>query len=408
MSTVSANEAAARPREVRPVDPAALTWRIHTSMAEARGAWLALEAEGAARAFQTLAWAQAWLDTCAEAGGEPRIAVASLGREPVILLPLWARRSFGVETIRFLGDPWNDYNAPIVSRAYALPSDQDGVASLLRGLAASCAGSASLVIAKQSPCLADGLPNPMLVPSTEREDGSAYVLDLDPAMASDTWQGRGPFFSSLDRKAKKLRRDGDVRFEVLEGGAEAEAFASIMLEWKRRSLAARGTSNPFANPSGVAFMRRVARAGAPLARVYALRLDERPIAIALGLVEPGSLVLYQTAYDPDFAKVSPGGQLIREMIRSLAREGAATLDFSFGDDAYKRDIGAREIPLTRITVPIGTLGQVSGAIGSMGLAARRLVKRHKPLYAAAVAINRRVAGALPADPPLGPTGADKD
>lgn len=363
-----------------------LSLRVHGSLAECEAAFRALEAGSDVRVFQSLAWLRAWSESF---GGDvaPRIVVGSRAGEPCLIVPLGLRRRLGARVLGWLGDPWNDYNAPLVAPDLALPTDPAEVARLW-GEIAALAGPADLVeLAKEAPSLAGGRPNPLLHPARVHEDNRAYALALDAQMAHGPIRG-GRTFNALDRKWRRLVREGEPSLDRIPRGPQAARAVARMLEWKDGALRARGASNPFADPRSRSFLAAVAADETARTRTIALHLSGEPIAVALCLEDPGELLIYQTAYDPRLARNSPGAHLLRHLIRTAAAEGFECLDFAFGDDGYKTDICTRTTIVTRALVPASPIGRLIAAGSRVRLAARRSVKGNDFLYRTALRLNR--------------------
>ena len=76
--------------------------------------------------------------------------------------------------------------------------------------------------------------------------------------------------------------------------------------------------------------------------------DGTPVAAAFGFEEPDAYYLYNSAFDPDLGKVSPGVVLVDRMIEQAIAAGRARFDFLKGDEAYKFRMGAEARPLFRV------------------------------------------------------------
>lgn len=73
--------------------------------------------------------------------------------------------------------------------------------------------------------------------------------------------------------------------------------------------------------------------------------DGGPIAAAFGFEDDGAYYLYNSAYEPSAAYLSPGIVLVTSLIRSAVRSGKHTFDFLKGDEMYKFRLGAVARPL---------------------------------------------------------------
>lgn len=76
------------------------------------------------------------------------------------------------------------------------------------------------------------------------------------------------------------------------------------------------------------------------ARLFALLLNERPIAVIYGFVDKNRFWSYQCGFDPDMAQYSPGALILNFAMQRVIGERCTVYDFLRGSDAYKQDWGA--------------------------------------------------------------------
>lgn len=146
----------------------------------------------------------------------------------------------------------------------------------------------------------------------------------------------GWYEANFDRKRRKEQRRLHSRLAE-KGKLEAQNFAAgddtagwvddfLDLEakgWKGK----RGTALK-ADPSAVAALHEAMRglAGSGKLRFWKLALDGRPIAMMFGVADSGQAWLGKIAYDEDFARFSPGVQLILQATETLFAEGITLAD----------------------------------------------------------------------------------
>ncbi len=144
-------------------------------------------------------------------------------------------------------------------------------------------------------------------------------------------QARRRFARDLDRRRRRLSELGAVAFDA-DGATLAELLALEAAGWK----AARGTAIE-ARPSTRRFYAEVtawAEARGSI-RLFALRLDGRPLAALLGLEEGGVLHLLKGAFDPAHAQASPGQLVLGEVIASAFSAGLRRVELGGGAEPYK-------------------------------------------------------------------------
>ncbi|HJT16520.1 MAG TPA: GNAT family N-acetyltransferase, partial [Thermoanaerobaculia bacterium] len=93
-----------------------------------------------------------------------------------------------------------------------------------------------------------------------------------------------------------------------------------------------------------AFHRDVAAAmlDTGVLRMYAMSLDDRPIAVFYGFADASTVYYYLSGYDPELEKLSPGTLIVAHAIESAIGDGAATFDFLRGAEDYKYTWGAKD------------------------------------------------------------------
>lgn len=85
-------------------------------------------------------------------------------------------------------------------------------------------------------------------------------------------------------------------------------------------------------------------------RLCFLKLKGENIAAVLLFEYKNELLLYNSGFDPKYAKLSPGLLLKAYMIKQAIEEGKGRFDFLRGGERYKYDLGGRERRLYKITL----------------------------------------------------------
>jgi CelD/BcsL family acetyltransferase involved in cellulose biosynthesis len=65
-------------------------------------------------------------------------------------------------------------------------------------------------------------------------------------------------------------------------------------------------------------------------------VDGAPAAFHLGFVSEGDLLWYKPSFNPALARYSPGEVLLRELLLYAGEHRLSGLDFTRGDEAFKR------------------------------------------------------------------------
>ncbi|MFE0422387.1 GNAT family N-acetyltransferase, partial [Streptomyces sp. NPDC058953] len=158
----------------------------------------------------------------------------------------------------------------------------------------------------------------------------------------DELRARAPKFlkTTLAKERRLARQAGDVRFVFDE--RDPAALATLM-EWKSAQYRRTGRSDRFAKEWIAELVRRLHGSGETgcsgvLSVLYA---GDRPVAAHFGLRSRTLLACWFPAYDPAFAKYSPGLVLHLRMAEGAAAAGIATLDMGRGDAEYKDSLHTR-------------------------------------------------------------------
>lgn len=160
----------------------------------------------------------------------------------------------------------------------------------------------------------------------------------EPATAADPAELLATGFRrDLRRRRRRLEEHGRVEVAVHRGGPDLaerldEAFAVELRQWKGAEDTAVAS-----RPQTHAFYTRVASAAGVRGELELtlLRVDGRAVAFTLVLAHRDVLYGLKTAYDPGFARFSPGQLLQWEVFADAHRRGIARYEFLGRADPYK-------------------------------------------------------------------------
>jgi CelD/BcsL family acetyltransferase involved in cellulose biosynthesis len=326
-------------------------------------------------------------------GCELAVHVSFRGSKLVGALPLCVSEKRGLRVTSFIGgDP---------GLADVLLADGEGDATA--GTLARRAAAAEQDLAEFSGLptdsrLAAALGRPAL---TLIERAEAPVLDL-----SAGWDAvYAAKFSSKQRSHHRRRRRqlselGPVAVEVARtaeelGDALENAFVLHDLRWQGRP-----DGSGFTTPVGRRFSHAVVEALAPLGipRIVTLKIDGRAVAFHYYLAFEGRIYVHRIAFDPAFARFSPGVINTLDAIEAAAAEGATRVEFLGGAERYKVDLADRLEPLYQGFGLAGSFrGRAAVARRLAAIRTRKLLKRSHALrhfYFEGLAPARRILGRL--------------
>ncbi|MFN8105904.1 MAG: GNAT family N-acetyltransferase [Acidimicrobiia bacterium] len=151
----------------------------------------------------------------------------------------------------------------------------------------------------------------------------------------------------IRRKERRLARElGDLELEAdREWATAVEGFVAM-------HRLSRGDKGDFMDDVMAAFFRDAAERFGALGclRLDTLRAGGRPVASTVGFADAHGYYLYNSAFEPAVATLSPGNVLLARLIGREIDAGRPVFDFLRGDERYKFRLGARRRPLRRLTV----------------------------------------------------------
>jgi CelD/BcsL family acetyltransferase involved in cellulose biosynthesis len=161
------------------------------------------------------------------------------------------------------------------------------------------------------------------------------VMDLTSDAAGESLKKKGN-----KSKLNRLKRLGEVRFEVVEGVEGLDMiFDEVITQYDSRRLAVNGFA-PFANdPNKRPFHVELMRQG--LLHVCVLRVGDKVAAAHLGVRGTHDICLAIVSFDNAFAEESPNKLMLLLLAQHLASQGYHIFDLTPGGDAWKNLMGNR-------------------------------------------------------------------
>lgn len=295
-------------------------------------------------------WNRAWWNEFKE-GKDLFLMTMTRGDEAVAVVPLYRRIEGDRKLFRFIGGiNLTDYLGPICAL-----EDRGVVADSLVEWLATTDADWDLFDAHNMPVplgFADHL--------VERADakGFAYSLDQEDTSAvlplPDNWESylaslRSKERHELRRKRRRLEREHpDATFRT----ATQETLDADFKSFVEMHRGAEGHKGHFMRPEIATFFRRLADEFMPLGwlRLDLLEIGGRPIASTFGFQVERKFYLYNSAYEPDAARLSPGLVLVSELVKESIENGLELFDFLRGHERYKYQLGAQAVPLNNVEI----------------------------------------------------------
>jgi len=177
----------------------------------------------------------------------------------------------------------------------------------------------------------------------------ALSLDLPQSWEAFLEKLSGKDRHELRRKIRRLERE--VAFETLrvEDGSSLRAGMEIFFDLHRKS---RKDKAEFMTPDMEAFFREIAARFQERGwlSLSFLKVSGKEVATFFSFDFAGTEYVYNSGYDPDFSRFSPGIVLAAYCIRQAIEKGMTGFNFLRGREDYKYHLGGKEEKIYRIRV----------------------------------------------------------
>jgi len=168
---------------------------------------------------------------------------------------------------------------------------------------------------------------------------SLSMLPRDTTMVLDLPDEPGAYLAGLDGKQRHEVRRKRRRFEDHAGSPRVVRDSSALPWFAAMHRTAPGDKGGFMTPEVESFFGELAGQAGGVVDVL-LDGSGAPVAAAFGFEDSDTYYLYNSAFDPDRAGLSPGVVLVHELIESAIASGRTRFDFLKGDETYKVRLGA--------------------------------------------------------------------
>jgi CelD/BcsL family acetyltransferase involved in cellulose biosynthesis len=300
--------------------------------------------------FATPEWNRLWWEEFG-AGKDLLALTVKRGSDVAGIVPLYRKNEEGRQILRFVGGiDLTDYLGPICSR-----DDRREVADTLVDWLRDTDVEWDEF---------DG--HNMLVPfgfaeflvETADRHGLDFVLSQEETSAllplATDWDHYLEGLESKDRHElrRKMRRfarefpDARVRVatdQTLDG--DLQTFVDM-------HRGAEGHKGHFMRPEISTFFERVARLFQERGwlRLDLLEIGDHAVASTFSFELDNTFYLYNSAYEPEAGRLSPGLVLVAQLVQRSIQEGLHWFDFLRGPERYKYQLGAQALPLNNVRI----------------------------------------------------------
>ena len=266
-----------------------------------------------------------------------------------MVLPLLRVRRGPMRMVEFADLRVSDYLAPVCNLEVLSELQQDEKAC---GEIRRLVGPFDLL---RMPKLPDGrvsLENLLQAPRRVMMDTNSYSVVLTAPF--DQWRAGAlnpSYQKELARKLRQIQKQGVVSFSVCDDKSSIEVAMEAMKQFRGPRFHAQGDGDLLQRREYFDFYSDVAfRGTGSFVRLYTLKIDGNVIAAAFGLCHKGSFLVILPAFDAaGYKKYSVGALLFEQVGRDCIERGDQILDFTIGDEPYKRLFGAKPSPMWSVT-----------------------------------------------------------
>jgi CelD/BcsL family acetyltransferase involved in cellulose biosynthesis len=347
---------------------------------QAKDVWQSLEKTSDHYPFQTWAWLDVWHKTIGLAQGwSPAIlllekeASGAVGLKPHrAVLPLGISGKPPFRRLAWMGEGVSDYHGPLIGQARQNNDAPRGfftaeeLLSEIRGLAIKM--GCGIIDLDRNPESFNRLKNPLASAAFTKIHFKAHSLRL-PESAERFLKERfgAKERYNMRRAAKRLSELGKLEFLVAEDDKARTYICERMISLKRDRYKAIGAKDNFADHSFQEFYRKATTRGDLNVHVSGLYLNGEAIALHWGIKDESTMYYLMPAFaEGPLRQYSPGLVFLLRFIDYCSSQDLKTLDFTIGDEEYKRKWSTDEMELFKLYEGRGLAGGALAALKTTG------------------------------------------
>ncbi|MGL3110619.1 GNAT family N-acetyltransferase [Bradyrhizobium sp. BR 1432] len=316
----------------------------------------------AATAFQHPLWLHSlYTRLASHAGATPLIVVVRhrTTRALAMVLPLLRIRRGPIRTVEFADLRVSDYLAPVCSPTIfsQLLADESACAEL--------PGLLHPFDLLRMTKLPDGrlpIENLLAAPRRVSMDTNAYATVLIAPF--EQWRASAmdrSYQKELAKKYRQLQKKGVLSFSCCNDTASTINALEVMRKFRGPRFQSQGDGDLLQRPEYFGFYSEVALRGlGSFVRLYAMKMDGDVIAAVLGLCHRDTFHVIMSAFDiAGYKSQSLGALMFEQVARDCIERGDQMLDFTIGDEPYKKLFGGQPSPMWAVTQAGSTAGAVA-------------------------------------------------
>lgn len=354
-------------------ESAPIAVRVEADLAAAEPLWRAAEAKLVATPYQRFDACAAWARTIGVAEGVRLAVVISTGSDgaPRLILPLAIARRGPLQLARVMGGKHTNFSVPLFAPDAFATGAGERIGDILTR--AAWLADIDLFAFPHVPLTWLGAANPLAALPGMVSANIALRGELGTDAETTLRRIRGGLaLRKLRGKEKKLAAIGAMRHVKARSDAEKTAVVAAFHAQKATWFRERGIADVFSPPEAAAYVAALAASGT--FEFHALEVGDKIVATAAGGLSGDRFSMAFNSYDPDFARMSPGDVLLREIVTELVSRGTRHLDCGVGDAEYKRHWLSENDPMLDIAFGVGPVGRTAAATLALGWRMKRRIK----------------------------------
>ena len=307
-----------------------------------------------------------WLDTlytrlASHAGATPLVVVVRHRATGALamVLPLVRIRRGPIRTVEFADLRVSDYLAPVCSpQVFSELLKDESASAEIRYLVRPF----DLLRMTKLPDGRLPIENLLATPRRMAMDTNAYATVL--VAPFEQWRASAldrSYQKELAKKSRQLQKKGDLSFSSCSDSASVIEVLDVMRKFRGPRFQAHGDGDLLQRAEYYGFYSDVAHRGlGSFVRLYAMKMNGEVIAAVLGLCHQGSFLVIMGAFDiAGYKSQSLGALMFEQVAKDCIERGDRMLDFTIGDEPYKKQFGAQPSPMWTVTQAGSTVGAIS-------------------------------------------------
>ena len=307
----------------------------HEINSHLKSEWINLEKENICTIFQSYNWVEYWnniyINNSESQNLKPFIVKIYYEKKLVSIIPLVVKNTkFNFKILKFLGEPYNDFNFPILKKNFEFDLD---FYNIFKSFLKKYKNQIDFIFLEKLLPYFQSTKNPLLF------ENQALRSNINFYIHSENWLKYCNMLnlsnnSEIDRKFKNLNKAGKLDF-IFDAKENLEIITKFIIENKNKQFLNRKKKNIFFYKKNVEFIRYLFEKN--FSNYSILKLDNKIISAHVGYIHKDTFYHIMPTHDINYNKFSPGNVLLKKMIEvSLDLKDINFFNFTIGPEVYKK------------------------------------------------------------------------